>query len=674
MHWSEEIAQKIIQRRPDKEEYVCAAGISPSGSIHIGNFRDIATSYFVVKALRKMGKKARLLFSWDEFDRLRKVPANVAALGDEVKNEFEKYIGYPYVDVRDPFGTEETYAKHFEKEFEASMEKFGIHMDYRYQADMNRSGKYSELVIKSLRKRFEIFDILDSFRTQDSTEEERLNYYPVSIYCPECHRDTTTITSLSDDCTEAEYTCKCGHHGKFNFTKDFNCKLAWKIDWPMRWFYEGVDFEPGGKDHASPTGSYQTSRIISEKIFGFDAPIFQGYEFIGIKGSTGKMSGSSGLNLTPDTLLNIYQPEVILWLYSKVLPNKAFDFCFDDGILRQYFEFDKQYTAYKNGTADELTKSIIENCLIEGREIEPVPMGLLVQMGSVVNFNVPMLETVFEKIGTPYVYEQFKDRLERAKYWLTHCAPEAVNTLRTLRNWDVYETLSDEEKLEISKLHEYISKGGYSLDELNTALYDIPKQVYPNLVENPKELKNVQGVFFKNVYKLLIDKEKGPRLYLFLFAINSEDYVSLLDFSTPKTEEELNPPVAEEAEEEEETVVYGDPDPVEPFKAEIELDAFDALDLRVCEIRKCSEIRKAQNNLKLTLFDGIGERTIVSSIKKYYKPEQLIGKKIIVIANLKPVRITGVTSQGMLVAATNNACGCKVIFVDDSVPAGTCIK
>ena len=57
MHWSEEIAEKIIKRNPNKEEYVCAAGISPSGSIHIGNFRDIATSYFVVRALRKKAKK-----------------------------------------------------------------------------------------------------------------------------------------------------------------------------------------------------------------------------------------------------------------------------------------------------------------------------------------------------------------------------------------------------------------------------------------------------------------------------------------------------------------------------------------------------------------------------------------------------------------------------------------
>ena len=61
MHWSEEIAKKLIELKPDKEEYVCAAGISPSGSIHIGNFRDVATSYFVVRALRKMGKKARII-------------------------------------------------------------------------------------------------------------------------------------------------------------------------------------------------------------------------------------------------------------------------------------------------------------------------------------------------------------------------------------------------------------------------------------------------------------------------------------------------------------------------------------------------------------------------------------------------------------------------------------
>lgn len=672
MHWAERIADQIIRKKPDKEEYVCAAGISPSGSIHIGNFRDIATSLFVAKALVKKGKKARLLFSWDEYDRFRKVPKNVKDIDPE--NKMEAYIGRPYTSVPNPFDTEhENYAKYFEAEFMAQMEKFGIEMDYKYQTDMYTSGAYKDDVIEAISKRKEIFDILDSFRTQDAEEGERDAYFPVSIFCPECGKDTTKITSISDDNTVAEYECECGHKGTFDFKTDFNCKLAWKADWPMRWRYEGVDFEPGGKDHASPGGSYETSSVICRKIFNCEPPMFQGYEFIGIKGVAGKMSGSSGLNLTPETLLKIYEPEIILWLYSKTDPKKAFDFCFDDGILRQYFEFDRMYNEYKAGKANEHNSTVMEFSLIEGREIKTVPMSLLVQLGSIVDFNVPMMETVFEKIGTPYKFEDFEQRLELAKYWLYQCAPEAANKLRDYRDFDLYNTFTDEEKKEITLLYDYIKAGEYDLDSLNTKLYDIPKEVFGADIEN---LKQVQGKFFKNVYQLLISKERGPRLYLFLYAIDRERFMHLLDFSHPQTEEELAIIKAEEeaaaAANAPEEKVYGEPDEVQPVvEPEITTDQFFAMDLRVCKIIKCQEIRKAHSNYKLTLFDGLKERVIVSSIKNDYKPEELEGKKIIVVANLAPARLTGVTSEGMLLAGTNNACGCQVIFVDDIVPEGT---
>ncbi|MDE6869253.1 MAG: lysine--tRNA ligase, partial [Clostridia bacterium] len=609
-----------------------------------------------------------------EFVRLRIVPVKVAKVTDDM----EKYIVCPYVDVPNPFPNSDAknYAEYFEKEFETSLQKFGIQMEFRHQAEMYRSGKYKDYVLLALKKRGEIFDIIDSHRTQEAQEGEREAYYPVSIYCPKCGRDTTKIDSLSDDCTQAKYSCKCGHVGHFDFTKDFNCKLAWKIDWPMRWCYEGVDFEPGGKDHASINGSYDTSKHISKQIFGYDAPIFQGYEFIGISdagSSTGKMSGSSGLNLTPETLLKLYQPEVLLWLYSRNEPLKAFNFCLDDGILRQYFEFDKMYNDVKNGTADEKTKSIMDLVTVEGRELSPVPMGLIVQLGSVVNFNLKMLEIVFEKIGTPFKYEEFKDRLERAKYWLEKCSPKDMNRLRTTRNWDVYNTFNEQEKQEITQLYDYLKNSTYDLGELQTELYAIPKRVR-GLTTEDKELKACQGAFFKNVYKLLIDKEKGPRLYLFLYAIDSANYLPLLDFSYPKTKEEEDAEKIVEEVVEENKVEYGEPDPVAPIKQEIELADFEKVDMRVCKILKCQEIRKSHNCYKLTLFDGEGERVIVSSIKHYYTPDQLVGKKILVVANLKPVRITGVTSNGMLVAATNNACGCQVIFVDDIVPEGTAIK
>ena len=151
-----------------------------------------------------------------------------------------------------------------------------------------------------------------------------------------------------------------------------------------------------------------------------------------------------------------------------------------------------------------------------------------------------------------------------------------------------------------------------------------------------------------------------------------------MDFSYPETEEEKAaaaaaeaPAPEEEAAAEQPAAPVGEADPVPPVKEQITLDDFDKLDLRVCKILKAEAVRKSHSCYKLTLSDGIGERVIMSSIKAYYTPEQLVGKKIIVVANLKANRICNINSCGMLLAATNNACGCKLIFVDDAVPEGT---
>ena len=165
--------------------------------------------------------------------------------------------------------------------------------------------------------------------------------------------------------------CECGEEGDFDFTKDFNCKLQWKVDWPMRWMAEGVDFEPGGKDHASKNGSYDTAKDVSREVFGYEPPLFQGYEFIGIKGSVGKMSGSSGFQHDAGISPQIVSGELILWLYAKTEPLKAFDFCLSDEILRQYFEFNKMFAAYRDGTADENTKRIMENSSSRGISMFP---------------------------------------------------------------------------------------------------------------------------------------------------------------------------------------------------------------------------------------------------------------------------------------------------------------
>ena len=72
-HWADLAAEKVIQEKVDKKQYTVAAGITPSGTVHIGNFREIITVDLVKRALEKRGKKVRFIYSWDDYDVFRKV-------------------------------------------------------------------------------------------------------------------------------------------------------------------------------------------------------------------------------------------------------------------------------------------------------------------------------------------------------------------------------------------------------------------------------------------------------------------------------------------------------------------------------------------------------------------------------------------------------------------------
>ena len=109
--------------------------------------------------------------------------------------------------------------------------------------------------------------------------------------------------------------------------------------------------------------------------------------------------------------------------------------------------------------------------------------------------------------------------------------------------------------------------------------------------------------------------------------------------------------------------------------AQIEFNDFMKVELRVAEVKDCEPIKKAKKLLKLTLNDGTGaDRIVASGIAKWYKPEDLIGKKVIVVANLKPAVLCGVESNGMILAADVTEEDAKVIFVDKDMPNGARIR
>lgn len=108
--------------------------------------------------------------------------------------------------------------------------------------------------------------------------------------------------------------------------------------------------------------------------------------------------------------------------------------------------------------------------------------------------------------------------------------------------------------------------------------------------------------------------------------------------------------------------------------AEITFDDFAKVELRVAEITACEPIKKAKKLLKITVNDGADTpRQIVSGIAPWYKPEDLIGKSVVIVANLKPAKLCGEMSNGMLLAGDVSEDDVKVLFVD-GMPAGTKIR
>ena len=108
--------------------------------------------------------------------------------------------------------------------------------------------------------------------------------------------------------------------------------------------------------------------------------------------------------------------------------------------------------------------------------------------------------------------------------------------------------------------------------------------------------------------------------------------------------------------------------------AQIGIEDFAKVELRAAKITACEPIPKAKKLLKLTHDDGSGTpRTVASGIAKYYTPEELIGHTVIVVANLKPAKLCGVESNGMILAADCADDDVKVLFIDN-VPAGSKIR
>ncbi|WP_043264992.1 lysine--tRNA ligase [Streptomyces sp. CT34] len=563
--WVSRFADEVIaeaERRAPGKPVVVASGLSPSGPIHLGNLREVMTPHLVADEIRRRGHACVHILSWDDFDRYRKVPAGIDP-------SWAEHIGKPLTSVPAPPGSPYgSWAEHFRAAMEEALAELGIEYRGISQTEMYTSGAYREQVLHAMKRRARIDAVLDRYRTKDKAtgkpkkqqkpvDEAELEaaegsgaageddgsaggagYYPYKPYCTVCEKDLTTVTSYDDETTELAYECTaCGHSETVLLREFDHGKLVWKVDWPMRWAYEGVVFEPSGVDHSSPGSSFVVGGRIVREVFGADQPIGPMYAFVGISGMA-KMSSSKGGVPTPGDALKIMEAPLLRWLYARRKPNQSFKIAFDQEIQRLYDEWDKLAAKVAEGTAQPADAAAYTRAIGTAagelpRTPRPLPYRTLASVMDITAGHDEQTLRILSELDpeNPVTsLDETRPRLDKAEYWITTQVPADQRTIvRDEPDEELLATLDEQARGSLRLLLDGLDDH-WSLDGLTTLVYGVPK-VQAGLTPDAKptpELKAAQRAFFALLYNLLVGRDTGPRLPTLLLAVGADRVRKLL--------------------------------------------------------------------------------------------------------------------------------------------------
>jgi lysyl-tRNA synthetase class 1 len=558
--WVTRAADDAVRHAGEGNPVTVASGASPSGPIHLGNLREFITPHFVAEELRRRGVPVRHLHSWDDFDRFRKVPAGVPP-------EWSEHIGRPLTAVPDPWECHASWAEHFKAPLQEALRVLGVEMEEVSQTQMYTSGAYRDQVLLAVSRRDEIEAVLAQHRTKKvaptedasaqeaaeladsvaneddeegdpsaATSADAIARFPYRPYCRECGRDTVTTTAYDDATTTLSYTCSsCGFQGTTDLSTDTDGKLVWKVDWPMRWAYESVNFEPAGRDHMTPGSSYTVGTEIVSSVFDWRAPARVIYAFVGFAGVQ-KMSSSAGGVPTATDALQILEAPMLRWLYVRRAPTQAFDIDFGPTVVRLYDEWD----ALGRKAADPAKADVTtlawhraSETVAAGRLPTPavvVPFRTLSSVADVTAGSTELISSVIGDLGFEHdSVEDLEPRLDRAMAWTASLPEDERTTVRETPDAERLASLSEDEELWLRIFLDRLPEEP-DLDAVTSVVYGVPKVARGLGFEDAPtdQVKADQKDFFRLLYNLLVSADRGPRLPTLVVALGPAKVRKLL--------------------------------------------------------------------------------------------------------------------------------------------------
>ncbi|BFO14224.1 lysine--tRNA ligase [Streptomyces sp. KM77-8] len=449
-----------------------------------------------------------------------------------------------------------------------SLAEMGVEFDGISQTEQYTSGVYREQILHAMKHRRDIDAILEQYRTkkapakkqqQKQVDEAELEaaegsgaaaeddggsgsagYFPYKPFCGNCEKDLTTVTAYDDDSTELTYACTaCGFSETVRLSEFNRGKLVWKVDWPMRWAYEGVMFEPSGVDHSSPGSSFQVGGQIVG-IFGGKQPIGPMYAFVGISGMA-KMSSSKGGVPTPADALKIMEPQLLRWLYARRRPNQSFKIAFDQEIQRLYDEWDRLDAKVADGSALPADAAAHSRAVrTAGGELpgtpRPLPYRTLASVADITAGHADQALRILSDLDPANPLgslDEARPRYDKAEAWINTQVPADQRTIvRAEPDAELLKSLDERGQQSLRLLLDGLA-ANWSLDGLTHLVYGVPKvqagfpaDATPK--ELPAEIKTAQRSFFALLYQLLVGRDTGPRLPTLLLAVGQERVRGLL--------------------------------------------------------------------------------------------------------------------------------------------------
>ncbi len=499
MFWTEEIAAKV--RGPQ----IINDSKTPSGRVHVGALRGVLIHDAIFRTLREKGIEARYLFGVDDFDPVDEIPK-----GED--EHFGQYIGRPLCNTPAPGGGEGDMAEYYMREFWQVFEELGVKVEKYRMRDIYRAGQFNEAIDTILRASDKVRRVYKEVSNSDRPE----HWHPFQVICEKCGCIATTEVSAYDG-QEVTYRCRpdkcvntklnlgrgCGHEGKVT-PFDGRGKLPWKLEWVAKWVVFPVTIEGAGKDHSTKGGSRDVSEACLRAIYpDVKPPLRVPYEFFLVGGA--KMSSSRGVGVGARDMADLVPPEVLRFLMIRTKPNTPVNFdAKEEGIIKLYNEFDR----YHVRTEREKVSTPDEACVYRLAKLRPddgdyYSVNFQVVSALVQLPHLDIVKEVEKRKGAPLTEierHHLDERIASVHKWLADYAAEEEKTKLQETLPARAQELTAAQRAFLQFLAEAIPDTPWTDDALQTKIFEIARFT-------PIE----QPAAFKAIYRVLLDKEMGPK-------------------------------------------------------------------------------------------------------------------------------------------------------------------